>query len=370
MMELTKVRNYPYPARFAKPSEWFERAFYRQDRAILGALAATWTALPLALSGALLGAVAGAVVGVLGVGAFGHILGSFVENQGFGVLGAAIGAVAGMVIGFGFIYFYLVIHPIQLAGALLGGAIVSGLALLIIVAVEPLILDLRGYRKLSRREGERIYPLLKEVAQKMGIDVVPALLISDSLKPGAWTHMRAVVVTRGLLGDYDASEKPPRPDLDDKAVAAILGHELHHWAEGDAVALMMITVASFPLVFLLNAVAWVRMRAEWVGVVLYAFIWPVWVCSRFVIVPLMSAGARNAEYEADAAVAQLGDEYRLALRRALDELSAWERPRTGWEDVVTASHPPIEERMERLEAAGTDSPPPAPLLPAADKREG
>ena len=87
------------------------------------------------------------------------------------------------------------------------------------------------------------------------------------------------------------------------------------------------------------------------------------------IVPLMSAGP-NAEYEADAAVAQLGDEYRLALRRALDELSAWERPRTGWEDVVTASHPPIEERMERLEAAGTDSPPPAPLVPAADKREG
>jgi Zn-dependent protease with chaperone function len=349
-MELTKVRNYPYPARFAKASEWFDRAFYRQDRAILGALAATWTALPVALSGALLGAVAGAVVGVLGVSGLGHFLGSFVQNQGFGVLGAAIGAVAGMVIGFGFIYFYLVTHPIQLAGALIGGVIVSGLAFLIIVAVEPLILDLRGYRRLSRREGERMYPLLREVAQKMGLDVVPMLLISDSLKPGAWTHMRAVVVTRGLLGDYDASEKPPRPDLDDKAVAAILGHELHHWSEGDAVALMMIAVASFPLVFLLNAVAWVRMRAEWVGVVLYAFIWPVWVCSRFVIVPLMSAGARKAEYEADAAVAQLGDEYRLALRRALDELSAWERPRTGWEDVVTASHPPIEDRMERLEA--------------------
>ena len=359
-MELTNVRNYPYPARFAKASDWLQTAFYRQDSAIIGAVLATWTALPLALSGALLGAIGGAVVGALGVGGLGHFLGPFVQNQGFGVIGAAIGAVAGMVVGVGFIYFYLVTHPIQLAGALFGGVVVSTLAFLIVVVAEPLILELRGYRKLSRREGQRMYPLLTQVAQKMGLDVVPALLISDSLKPGAWTHMRAVVVTRGLLGDYDASENPPRPDLDDNAVAAILGHELHHWAEGDAVALMMIAVASFPLAFLLNAVAWVRVRAEWVGVILYAFIWPVWVCTRFVIVPLMSASSRKAEYEADEAVAQLGDEYRLGLRRALDELSAWERPRTGWEDVVTASHPPIEDRMEKLEAPRDD----AKLAPA------
>jgi len=370
VVELIEIANHSRPARFESDRDWMEHALARQDRAILGALAATWTALPLALSGALLGAIGGAVVGVLGVGAVGHFLGSFVQNQGFGVIGAAIGAVAGMVVGFGFIYFYLVMHPIQLAGALIGGFMVSSIAFLIVFTIEPLILELRGYRKLSRREGERIYPLLNELAEKMGLGAPPALLISDSLKPGAWTHMRAVVVTRGLLGDYDASEKPPRPDLDEKAVAAILGHELHHWEEGDAVALMMIAIASFPLVFLLNAVAWVRMRAEWVGVVLYAFIWPVWVCSRFVIVPLMSAGARQAEYEADAAVAQLGDEYRLGLRRALDELSAWERPRTGWEDVVTASHPPIEDRMEKLEADAPMKVTPVPLPDAHIRKKG
>jgi Zn-dependent protease with chaperone function len=233
---------------------------------------------------------------------------------------------------------------------LIGGGIVSLAVLVVIVHAEQFILELRGYRPLSRRESARLYPLLLEVGQRMGLDVVPALFISESRKPGAWSHMRSIVVTRGLLGDYDATERPPRPELDEAAVSAILAHELHHWAEGDAVGLMMITVAFFPFVALLNAVAWVRQRAEWAGVILLAFIWPVWVCSRFVIVPLMAGNMRKAEYEADAAAAKLGDDYRLGLRRALDELSAWERPRTGWEDVLSASHPPIEVRMERLEA--------------------
>lgn len=366
---MTEIKNSPRPARFETDRDWMEHAFYRQDRAILGALAAAWTMLPLAIWGAVLGALGGAVVGLLGVGGLGHFLGSFVENQGFGVIGAAVGALAGMVIGFGFIYFYLVMHPIQLAGALLGGAIVSGVAFWLVVLTEAWVMELRGYRRLSRREGERLYPLLAQVGDQMGLDVVPALRISDSRKPGAWTHMRTIVVTRGLLGDYDATEKPPRPDLDDMALAAILGHELQHWAEGDAAALMMIAIACFPLVLLLNGIAWVRTRAEWAGVILLAFVWPVWVCSRFVIVPLMSANARKAEYEADAAVAQLGDEYRLGLRRALDELSAWERPRTGWEDVLAASHPPIEERMEKLEARQPEDAADALAVPQAPAAE-
>lgn len=107
---MTDIRKYPRPASFTTERDWLEHAFYRQDKAILGALAAAWTALPLAIWGAVLGAIVGAVVGLIGVGALGHFAGSFVQNQGFGVIGAAICALAGMVIGFGFLYFYLVTH--------------------------------------------------------------------------------------------------------------------------------------------------------------------------------------------------------------------------------------------------------------------
>jgi len=58
---------------------------------------------------------------------------------------------------------------------------------------------------------------------------------------------------------------------------------------------------------------------------------------------------RESEYQADALTASLGDEYRAGLRAALGEFQDWEAPRTGWEDVLHATHPPIEHRLQRLE---------------------
>jgi len=107
----------------------------------------------------------------------------------------------------------------------------------VVIRTEPLLMSLRGYRELSRREKARLYPLLKDAGRRMGLPVVPELWISDAQKPGAWAHMRGIVVTRGLLGDYDASEAAPKPDLDDTALTAILAHELHHWDCGDVVGL-------------------------------------------------------------------------------------------------------------------------------------
>ena len=118
----------------------------------------------------------------------------------------------------------------------------------------------------------------------------------------------------------------------------------------------MVYACFFPFVLIVNAVSWLRDRAEWAGVICWIFLWPVWVCSRFVVVPLMSHASRRHEFEADARAASLGDTYRLGLRRALTELSVWERPRNGWEEVLAATHPPTEARLERLE-----TPVPAPI---------
>lgn len=365
MDKTPEIKEYARPARFASDRDWLVDSAQRQKRAIIGALIAAWTGLPFALWAAVAGVAFGAVAGLVGLSVFGGALGSLVNNGGAGLLGALVGAVVGAFLGFLLIYFFLVTNPLQLVGALLSGVVVSTLVLVLMVRAEPWLMRLRGYRLPSRREKAKLEPLLIDAGRRMGLEVVPALWISDAPKPGAWAHMRGIVVTRGMLGDYDASESPPKPDLDDMALGAILAHELRHWDVGDVVASAMVSACFYPFVLIVNAISWVRLRAEWAGIILWAFFWPVWVASRFVVVPLMASASRRAEYEADAAAAALGDDYRLGLRRALDDLSAWERPRTGWEDVLAATHPPIEERLERLEASPEPEPrEAAPKLPA------
>jgi Zn-dependent protease with chaperone function len=359
-----EIQEHARPVRFQSDRDWLVDSAQRQRTAIIGALIAAWTGLPFALWAAVVGVFFGALVGLIGLSAFGGTLGSLANNGGAGLLGALVGALFGLVAGFLLIYFYLVTHPLQLVGALLSGAIVSAAVLFVMVRAEPWLMRLRGYRVPSRREKAQLDPLLLDAGSRMGLAVVPALWISDAPKPGAWSHMRGIVVTRGLLGDYDASENPPKPDLDNLAISAILAHELRHWDAGDAVALAMVSACFYPFVLIVNAVSWVRKRAEWAGIILWAFLWPVWIASRFVIAPLMASASRRAEYEADASAASLGDDYRLGLRRALDDLSAWERPRTGWEDVLVATHPPIEQRLERLEAPRE----PEPTRPAPKRR--
>lgn len=326
----------------------------RQKPAVIGALLAAWTGLPLAFWGMVIFASIGGFAGLLEGSELelGSILGELgigIE-PGAGVASAALGAIIGAAVGLIVIYIYLAIHPLILLSAILTGAVISVVILAVVIRAEPWLMRLRGYRELSRREKQLLHPLLTDVGRQMGLPTLPALWISDQQKPGAWAHTRGIVVTRGLLGAYSPTEHPPLPDLDSAAIAAILAHELHHWDAGDVVGSTVVFACFYPVALIINAISWVRVRAQWLAVILWCFLWPFWLSSKLVIVPLMTRRTRRYEYEADARAASLGDEYRLGLRRALDELSAWERPRTGWEDVLAATHPPIEFRLERLEA--------------------
>jgi Zn-dependent protease with chaperone function len=355
------------PYRYATTAQWLSAGLRRQRPAIIGALVAAWTGLAFALWLAVGGVVLGALVGALGASSLG-VTNTLILNTGTGVFASILGAFLGGIAGLAAIYVLLVTHPLQLLAALASGALVSAIFLLVYVRAEPLLIRMRGYREPSRREKERIYPLLLEAARAMELPVVPAVWISDAQKPGAWAHMRAIVVTRGLLGDYDASEKPPQSDLDATALIAILTHELHHWDSGDVVGLAIVTACFCPLVLIINIIAWIRERGEWLGVLLWVVFWPVWVASKLVVVPLMAKRSRQYEYEADARAADFGDPFRLGLRRALDELSVWEIPRTGWEDVLAATHPPTEHRLERLEA-GWESQPVAAVARSTIQRQ-
>jgi Zn-dependent protease with chaperone function len=129
--------------------------------------------------------------------------------------------------------------------------------------------------------------------------------------------MRAIVVTRGLLGDYDASEAAPKPDLHDTALTAILAHELHHW-DCDVVGLTIVRACFYPVAFVVNAIGWIRQRGEWLAIALWCMFWPAWVCTKLVVVPLLTRRSRQYGYEADVRAASLVDEFRPGLRRALD----------------------------------------------------
>jgi len=352
-----RIVRHARPARYRSTAQWLEHGADRQSPAVIGALVAAWTAMPFALWLAVGGLAIGAFAGIVGGSEIGLAKTLHIE-QGIGVIAAIYGAVIGTLAGFLVIYAYFVQNPAQLAGALISGALVGSLILVLRHHIEPFLMRLRGYREPSRRERVRLYPLLAETGERMGLTVVPALWISDAQKPGAWAHMRSIVLTRGLLGDYDASEKPPTPELDSFALSAILAHELHHWDAGDVVGLAAVSSCFWPVVLIVNAISWLRERAEWLAIVCWLFFWPAWVATKLVVVPLVSRRSRDQEYEADARAASLGDDYRLGLRRALDELAAWERPRTGWEDVLAATHPPIELRLERLEAPRQPEPPP------------
>jgi Zn-dependent protease with chaperone function len=321
----------------------------------MGALVAAWTGLPFALWGMVLFAGFGAVAGLLGASELelGSVLGvelGFGIASGVGVASAILGALIGALSGLLVIYIYLVLHPLVLLGALITGIVLSRIILSLIVATEPVLMRLRGYRELSRREKQLLHPMLEDAGRRMGLPTLPALWISDQQKPGAWAHMRGIVVTRGLLGAYSATESPPLPDLDSAAITAILAHELHHWDSCDVVGSTVVFACFYPVALVVNAISWVGARAQWLAVILWCFFWPFWLSTKLVVVPLMTRRSRRYEYEADARAARLGDDYRLGLRRALDELSAWERPRTGWEDVIAATHPPIERRLQMLEA--------------------
>lgn len=349
------IRSHARPTRYRTNRRWVLIGAKRQAPAVIGALVAVWTGFPFALWGMVICAVLGAVTGLFGASAveITSILGvelGFGIELGVGAASAVLGGLTGAFSGLALLYIYLVLHPLLLLGTIITGIVISTVILALIIRTEPFLMRLRGYRELSRREKQLLHPMLTDAGRHMGLPTLPALWVSDQQKPGAWAHMRGIVVTRGLLGAYSATENPPLPDLDSAAITAILAHELHHWDAGDVVGSTAIFACFYPIALVVNAISWVRVRGEWLGVILWCFFWPFWLSTKLVVVPLMTRRSRRYEYEADARAASFGDDYRLGLRRALDELSAWERPRTGWEDVLAATHPPIELRLERLEA--------------------
>jgi Zn-dependent protease with chaperone function len=321
-----------------KSAKW---ALDRQPWACWAGLICGWTALFVALWVAMLCAVLGAIGGAFSIGFLSFGIGQ--ASQGLVLAGAATGFAAGFVQGFLWIFGGSVsAAPEHVVLSLGAGVVLAMLVTMFCTFFEPILLDFRSYRRPSRRAHEGALPaLLQEVVGRMGFSRGPYLRIADTPVPGAWTYLRHIVLSKGLIDQLDEDE-----------IAAVMAHEMHHWTHGDPMATRFVWACAFPLVLLTNLYIFVFTRAQSVqkySVFAGIIVWPAFTMLNFLVAPLMVARGRKQEYEADAGAIAAG--YGPALASALAKLKDFETARTGWEQALLRTHPPVEFRLEAIEEA-------------------
>lgn len=343
------------PGEYNDGTEWLRNGLRRHRAVSFVALVVGWTGVWISLWGAALGAVVGILIAVGATTVTAPLFGAIGSGQAVTVLSVVGGIIIGAVGGFIYVLTFIFTNPISLIGSLVGGVILSVALVVGVASFERTGLRLRGYRRLSRDEVRRIAPIVKDAADAMDLPALPRFAIEDTVVPNAWSHMRTVVVTTGLLST-----------LNDGELRAVLVHELQHWHSGDSVGLRFVWAASWPAVLLYNF--GVYLSGHWptssgqkpprgiAATLMAAFgwfiAWPSLVLIKFVITPLTAASQRRYEYEADAAALKLG--LGNELSSALRKMSAFEGGRTGWEQAMTATHPPVELRIEALQPARPD----------------
>jgi Zn-dependent protease with chaperone function len=342
---------------------WLRRGLRRQRSTVLTALVVSWTGVWLAPWGAVLGGLVGmlAAGGIATGWAAEHHLYEIGVGQAVSVVSLSLGLVVGVLAGCVLAVTASATNPVAGVVSVGLGGVLTMLVVVLVATLERPMLRLRGYRRLSRDEARRVAPLVQQVAGAMALDGLPRFAMSDTVLPNAWTHMRTIVLTAGLL-----------QMLEDPELAAVLAHELHHWRKGDAVGLRLLWAAALPTALLLNLGTWIagsgatqrspsadrggeapRPPARGVLCLIgWAISWAPWIIIKFVLAPMAAATQRRYEYEADEGAASIG--LSNALSSALSKIGAFESGRTGWERAIVATHPPTALRIEALETAGED----------------
>jgi len=356
------VRPAAQPARSHRPSkvphiptrqggafDWFVDGLLRHRLGTLAALAASYTALLVSLWASVLGMILGVVVALnmMHHNSFTQLLFNAGASTSVSAVAVFFGALVGA--GGGFVSFYthtLAANPFTLfvgvfCGLLLGIVIVG-----IIAAFEGQLLAFRGYRPLTREEVRKVSPALQLMGAEYGLQHSPRFAIQESRAPAAFTHMRYIVLTTGLLDTLDQSQ-----------LTAVVGHELHHWKMGDSVGQHLVLACAWPIALLYNVASWLSnphskgggppIRVPGFLVALgWVIAWPAWFLMKFPIAIALRHDMRLHEYEADAAVKQLG--YGPQLIEALGILSVYEGGRSGWEHALFATHPTYSQRIDKL----------------------
>ncbi|WP_041802198.1 M48 family metallopeptidase [Rhodopseudomonas palustris] len=271
-----------------------------------------------------------------------------------------------------------------------------GAALWIAIAYffhQNMIDALTGGRSVTRQQQPKLYNLLENLCISRGLPM-PQLKVMESPALNAFAtglnrRQYAVTVTTGLL-----------EALDDREIAAVLGHELTHIRNGDVQMMVIAVIIAGVIGFFAELVVRLFFNAGWrfgggrsssnndkrsgggalVAIILaVALIAAAWALSQLVRLAL----SRAREFLADAGSVELTkdpDAMIMALRKiesrgelvgatsAVMEMCV-DNPRSGFADLF-ATHPSVQARIDALVSyAGGHDPGPLALPPEASAAE-
>jgi heat shock protein HtpX len=268
-------------------------------------------------------------------------------------------------------------------GDMLGGRQGALLALLIAGAMnffsywfsDKIVLKMYGGREVTANDDPELYGLVRDLAMRANLPM-PRVYVIPEETPNAFATGRnpqhaAVAVTQGI-----------RRILNKRELAGVLGHELSHVVNRD---ILVSTIAAT----LAGAISYLAQMAQWAmffgggrdregeggGNILGLIV--MMVVAPIAAMLIQMAVSRSREYGADAGGAQItGDP--LALASALKKLHLGAQhipldanPATasatahmfivnpltaGGMAALFSTHPPMEERVRRLEAMAATSP--------------
>mgnify|MGYP001132251149 FL=1 len=256
-------------------------------------------------------------------------------------------------------------------GALLGGRSGMTVALFIALAMnffaywfsDKIVLRMYGARQVSEAEAPELYSIVRTLSQKAGLPM-PKVYIIDADQPNAFATGRnpkhgAVAVTTGIMRLLDRNE-----------LSGVIAHELAHIKNRD---ILVSTIAAT----IAGAISYLAQMAQW------AMIFggrrddeeggnPIAALVMMIVAPIAAmliqlAISRTREYGADAGGARIaGNPLYLAnalkkLHYASQRIPLEANPATSHMFIVNplsgggfaklfSTHPPIEERIARLEA--------------------
>ncbi len=227
---------------------------------------------------------------------------------------------------------------------------------------DKIVLTLYGARPVSEAEAPELYAIVRELAQRAGIPM-PRVYIVPTDHPNAFATGRspshaAVAVTAGIL-----------KLLSPRELRGVLAHEIAHIKNYDMLIGTVAAVLAGAITYLAYMLRWVAFfgggrdddRGNPLAFLVISIVAPI----AALLVRLAVSRAR--EFEADRTGALISRDP-LALASALQKISAYARriplpatnPATSHLFIVNplrgqgleslfATHPPVEERVRRLQ---------------------
>ncbi len=260
---------------------------------------------------------------------------------------------------------------LMLIGGLLGGR--DGVVIFFVIAAimnfvsywfsDRIVLRAYGAKPIDASDDPELYSIVNEIAHSAGIPM-PRLFLIDSDTPNAFATGRnprhaAVAVTRGIRRICNLEE-----------LKGVLGHELSHVINRDILTSSIAATLAGAIMMIARMVQWGAIfglgrrdendRGGALGLIVIAVLAPI------AALLIQLAISRTREYQADASGARLTHNP-VNLANALRKLEASNErlplnasPATAHLFIVNplsakgitrlfSTHPPIEERIRRLE---------------------